>query len=155
MKSLHDLVYEKLVISNQRVNEKLVINKDIVSKKIEIPDIDNDVKHRIEDLMYEKSPSALYKHMAKMEGYMKKGSKPKILVNTIKDLTKLINRWYCAIQLEWDEAIQVFGDAITDRTDITLDNLHQYILYQYKNAYKNNAEHFKNYLDLYNIKYNQ
>lgn len=145
MKSLHDLVYEKLIINNTAK----------IKSKENINEIDPAVKNRIENLMYEKSPSASHKHMIKMEGYMKKGSKPKILVNTIKDLTKLINRWYCGIQLDWNEAIKTFGDAIIARTDLTLDNLHAFILDKYKKSSNLSAskEHFKNYLDLYNINY--
>ena len=65
---------------------------------------------------------------------------------------KLVNRWYAAITLNWNEAIQVFGEEIEKRGYATLEDLHGYILYQYN---RNHHESFKNYLDLYNIDYDE
>ena len=150
MKSLHDLVYEKLF--NQPVDEKLVINKKSqVKTKVKI-DPALIKSNKINNLMWDKSPGAAYKHRVKMEGYMRKGSKPARLVNDIKDNNKLVNRWFCAVELEWDEAIQEFGKAIENRGLATLNELHGYILYQYSRNHKKNI---KNYLDLYNIDYDE
>ena len=153
MKSLHDLVYEKLF--NQPVDEKLVINKKSqVKAKIKI-DKDKITSTKISNLMFGYAPGPNNnpaKNLSKMEGYMRKGSKPLTLVHSIKDKTKLVNRWYAAITLDWNEAIQVFGEEIEKRGYATLEDLHGYILYQYN---RNHNTSFKNYLDLYNIDYDE
>ena len=90
-------------------------------------------------------------------GYMKKGSKPSILINHIKDNKKLMNRWFCAIKLEWDDAIKQFGEAVADRCEFTQEQLHGYILKLYNNLknsrYTELRDKYKHYLNLYNIEY--
>lgn len=55
------------------------------------------------------------KDIEKMEGYKNKGSKPERLVNSIKDNEKLERRFVVACRFKWEEAIQVFGQALIDR----------------------------------------
>ena len=143
MKSLYDLIYEKLVINRDtKEKTKVKIDKDKIKSS------------KVLGLMYGSgSPNNNQgKNLSKMEYYMKKGSKPLTLVHSIKDKTKLVNRWYAAITLNWNEAIQVFGEEIEKRGYATLEDLHGYILYQYN---RNHHESFKNYLDLYNIDYDE
>lgn len=55
------------------------------------------------------------KDIMKMEAYKNKGSKPERLVATIKDRGKLERRFRVAVSLKWEDAINVFGQAIIDR----------------------------------------
>ena len=59
------------------------------------------------------------KHIAKMKTYFNKHSDPERLVKSIKDDNKLVARWIAAIKIGWEEAISVFGYAITDRKLLT------------------------------------
>lgn len=59
------------------------------------------------------------KHIAKMKAYFNKRSDPERLVKSIKDDNKLVARWIAAIKIGWEEAISVFGYAITDRKLLT------------------------------------
>ena len=53
--------------------------------------------------------------IAKMKGYMEKGSKPERLVNSIKDNDKLVRRWLAAKLLGWTEADGEFSYYIKYR----------------------------------------
>ena len=59
------------------------------------------------------------KHIAKMKAYFDKQSDPERLVKSIKDDNKLVARWIAAIKMGWEEAISVFGHAISDRKLLT------------------------------------
>ena len=137
---------------NKYLLEKLILNKNI--KKSEgISSIDPKIQNKIENLMWEKSPGASYTHVDKMNGYKSKGSDPKRLVSKITNKTKLINRWWVAVTMQWNEAIKEFGNAIENKTDITLENLHQFVIKKLKNNSHKDA--YNNYLALYNIKPNE
>lgn len=69
---------------------------------------------------------------AKMEAYHNKGSKPQRLVNSIKDAPKLVRRWATAISMKWDEAINVFGQAIIDRNIWDEGDVVKYLAKTYK-----------------------
>ena len=139
------------------VLEKLILNKS--SKKHEaeqLEPIDRNVEINIRNAIWDRNPSASYKHHEKMEGYMKKGSDPKRLIATIKDDKKLINRWYAAIDLEWDDAILSFGDAVSKRLGFKLTELHQYIYKLYTQSRSGHMhDAYIHYLDLYNIKHDE
>lgn len=68
----------------------------------------------------------------KMEAYHNKGSNPQRLVNSIKDNSKLTRRFSVAIDLKWDEAINVFGQAIIDRNIWDEGDVVKYISKRYK-----------------------
>lgn len=148
MKSLHELVYEKLHIDK---NSKL-------KAPLKIEPVDSTVERNITVAMRESTPSKEMSHERKMKEYMQKGSKPSRLVNDIKDNKKLINRWFCAVKLEWDDAIQTFGDAVAARCGFTLEQLHGYILKLYNNLsnsrFLDMRDHYQHYLDLYHIEHN-
>lgn len=59
------------------------------------------------------------KHIKKMKDYFNKRSDPERLVKSIKDDNKLVARWIAAIKMGWEEAISVFGRAITDKKLLT------------------------------------
>ena len=59
------------------------------------------------------------KHIKKMKDYFNKRSDPERLVKSIKDDNKLVARWIAAIKIGWEEAISVFGYAITDKKLLT------------------------------------
>lgn len=63
----------------------------------------------------------------KMDYYKSKGSKPSVLVNSIKNGTKLGNRFAVAVSQGWTEAITVFGDALVDRGYYSREEIDQYI----------------------------
>lgn len=60
-----------------------------------------------------------------------KGSNPQTLVNSIKNNTKLGNRFAVAVDLSWDEAITAFGDALVDRGCYTREEIDAYIKRHY------------------------
>lgn len=138
---------------NNYIIEKLHINKNVKTVKVNIKPANSELNARFDDALHHNNRTGKYewdyaKHLNKMKGYMNKGSKPKVLVATIKDNRKLMNRWIAATQLEWDAAIEAFGQAIEDRGLFTLEEQHAYALgaYQY-----DNAPYLEHYLDLYNI----
>lgn len=94
-------------------------------------------------------------HYDKMEAYKKKGSDPKRLAKSIKDKTKLINRWYVAILINWIDYAVVFRDEIIDRGYATEDELDVYILNKYNHYNINKAfiESIEEYLDEVAVKY--
>ena len=148
MKSLHELVYEKLHIDK---NSKL-------KTPLKIEPVDSNVERDIRVAMRESTPGKEVAHERKMKGYMEKGSKPSRLVNDIKDNKKLINRWFCAVKLEWDDAIQTFGEAVSQRCGFTQEQLHGYILKLYNellnSRFPDMRDHCLHYLELYHIEHN-
>lgn len=67
------------------------------------------------------------KDYQKMRDYKAKGSKPERLVNSIKDRGKLERRFRVAIEMKWQDAITVFGDALVDRNYFSRDEVDKYI----------------------------
>lgn len=133
------------------IQEKLVINRDTkATTQRQIEPMSSNMLSKFVDAKRNKSPRDENRHFEKMEEYQKKGSKPERLISTIKDNNKLINRWIAACVMLWDDAIQKFGEAIADRTEFSLDDLHAYVLSRYK-GYK--LDWAKHYLELYNIAY--
>ena len=123
MKSIKDCLLEKLVLNkNTKIKDKLNVGQ------LDMEDSEK-IYRKIMHFMSEKSPTKLYTHARKMEEYMKKGSDPKRLVASIKDSKKLLNRWYQAVKLEWDDAIIEFGDTINNRNIFSLEDLHKCLLY--------------------------
>ncbi len=68
----------------------------------------------------------------KMKAYYNKGSKPQRLVNSIKDAAKLVHRFAVAIDMKWEEAINVFGQAIIDRNIWSEPEVVKYLAKRYK-----------------------
>ncbi len=165
MKNLIQFISEKLY--HQQVDEKLVFNKHTKAKHELKSVTDIDIPWTVSahfNIYSEKQKDAC---MNKMKSYYNKQSKVTTLINTIKDSTKLVNRWYCAVLLEWDEAIQKFGEEIENRNIATVDQLSAYLYMYYikspltihaeeygqdgdVNIYKKHLEH---YFELYNIEY--
>ena len=110
---------------------------------------------KLDRIMWDKGGKAYFdKHMNKMEAYMKKGSNPKRLVGDIENITKLLNRWLAAIYLEWDDAIDTFGNAIAERLNLTIEDLHQYICNQYRTVSgASGPKYIISYKKLYNIEF--
>lgn len=99
---------------SQFILEKLHLSKDIqvsasLISKAENVDVNKAYKYK-----YSWS-WALGKDMQKMRDYKAKGSKPERLVATIKDNDKLERRFIASIDLRWEDAIDVFGQALIDR----------------------------------------
>jgi len=147
MKNFSKYIIEKLQI-NKETGKKGKIQH--ISKKI-----DSSADIKIHSLYYAKGGYGAGKsqyHIDKMETYMKKNSDPKRLVNSIKDNIKLFGRWVAAFRLGWGDAIMTFGDALVDRvSNITLENLHQFINSKFNNSY--NTEQIEYYKTLYNIEF--
>lgn len=138
---------------NNYIIEKLHINKNVKTVKVDVKPSDSLLNSRFNNALHHDNRTGKWewdysKHLSKMKGYMNKGSKPKVLVATIKDSRKLMNRWMAATELEWDAAIEAFGQAIEDRKLFTLEEQHAYVLGAYQDDPKPYLEH---YLDLYNI----
>jgi len=169
MKNLKDKILENK-FSQNTILEKLVFNKHTKSKQQELKSVkDIDIPWRLDAHFNVYSDKQKDACMNKMTAYYNKQSKVTTLINTIKDSTKLVNRWYCAVLLEWDEAIQKFGEEIENRNIATVDQLSAYLYRCYNksqtsitihakeygqdgdvNIYKKHLEH---YFDLYNIEY--
>lgn len=145
MKLLHDYVYEKLSLHNKNIKDDYVVGH--------LDPINPDVRRKIDLAMRSQTPAKEHSHYVKMEGYMKKGSKPKVLIGSIKDTNKLINRWFAAITLEWDDAIIEFGPAVSEKLGFSMTELHQYIVNCYKNCspQSDRKKAYKHYMDIYNI----
>ena len=67
----------------------------------------------------------------KMKEYKAKNSKPERLVNSIKNAEKLERRFIAAIDLKWEEAINVFGHALIDRNIVKEKDIIFYIAKTY------------------------
>jgi hypothetical protein len=90
-----------------------------------------------------------------MSAYKDKGSKPKRLVNSIKDNSKLVMRWLVAIHIDWIDCALVFRDEIIDREILTAEELDAYVVKEYLGAQnlKDQKETLEKYMDEIFIKY--
>ena len=134
--------------------EKLHVNKDMKSnKKKEYSDEDikdllskytrNDIPSSLKNDMFFKTPQSEWTNMEKMRAYYKKGSKPERLVATIKNREKMIKRWIAAMDLEWEEAADVFKDEIIKRGYYTEQDLFIFVLIM---IVKSNSDKYKKFL---------
>ena len=134
--------------------EKLHVNKDMKSnKKKEYSDEDikdllskytrNDIPSSLKNDMFFKTPQSEWTNMEKMRAYYKKGSKPERLVATIKNREKMIKRWIAAMDLEWEEAADVFRDEIIKRGYYTEQDLFIFVLIM---RVKSNSDKYKKFL---------
>lgn len=121
MKSINNYIIEKFKITSDIKAEKV----QSLIEKAENFDVTKDNK------VYWEWPDN--RDIEKMKSYMNKGSKPERLVNSIKDNDKLQRRFRVAVELKWEDAINVFGQAIIDR------NIHteEAVLYYIKRNYIN------------------
>lgn len=138
------------------IQEKLVIKKGNYKTPRELPTSGVDTTN-ISKTIGTQTPAKEKAHYDKMEAYKKKGSDPKRLARSIKDSTKLINRWYVAILINWIDCAVVFRDEIINRGYATEDELDVHILnkYNHYNNYSNKAviESIEEYLDEIGIKH--
>ena len=148
MKNIKECILEKLILNkNTKIKDKLNVGQ------LDIADSDK-MYRKILNFMRENYPTKSYAHARKMEEYMKKGSDPKRLTASIKDSKKLLNRWFQAVKLEWDDAIIEFGDTINNRNIFSLEDLHKFIFKCWHDAAAPKAkEEYTHYLDLYKIIY--
>lgn len=94
--------------------EKFKISSDIKAEKVQ--SLIEKAENADTSKQYKRSWSwALSKDMQKMRDYKAKGSKPERLVATIKDNDKLERRFIASVDLKWEDAINVFGQALIDR----------------------------------------
>ena len=138
---------------NQYIIEKFKLNANNITKGLSDKEIDALIeKYKGKNIngslyldLYTQSPSETSKHLYKMQEYQKKGSKPERLVSSIKNKTKLIGRWNAAMDMGWEDAANVFKQAIIDRGYYTEEDLNQYIIKRMSSNEKN-REHYKVYL---------
>ena len=155
------------------ITEKLRLSKDLkIQSKPSISKID--IPWRLDAHFNIYSDKQKDDCMNRMDSYYTKQFKVNTLINSLKDSTKLVNRWYCAVLLEWDEAIQKIGKEIEKRNIATVDQLSAYLyrcynktgisLEQLARQYITNIksgsiaiteykQHLEHYFDLYNIDY--
>lgn len=88
----------------------------------------DDVPQKLKMDIHYKTPQAEWTNSEKMKAYHDKGSKPERLVATIKNQEKMIKRWVAAMDMEWEEAADVFKQAIIDRGYYTKDELEAFII---------------------------
>lgn len=136
------------------IQEKLVFKKDNYRTARELPTSGVDTTE-ISRTIRRETPSKEQAHYDKMEAYKKKGSNPKRLAKSIKDKTKLINRWYVAISINWIDCAILFRDEIVDRGYATEDELDVFILNKYNSGMGPAKESFEEYLDEINVKYDK
>lgn len=139
------------------IQEKLVIKKDnYYTPTRELPTSGVDTTE-ISRTIGTQTPAKDKAHYDKMEAYKKKGSDPKRLAKSIKDKTKLINRWRVAILIDWIDCAVVFRDEIINRGYATADELDVFILGKYNNpmghVYKEAREIIEEYLYEIGVKY--
>lgn len=128
MRQLVSFIQEKLKIgSKSKVNNFKKYTDDEINELIQKYTRD-DVPSGLKMDMHYKTPQEEWKHKEKMEGYYKKGSKPERLVASIKNQEKLIKRWDAAMNIEWDDAVEVFKNEIIKRGYYTEENLFAYIV---------------------------
>lgn len=138
------------------IQEKLVFKKDNCRTPRELPTSGIDVSE-ISRMIGTQTPAKEHAHYEKMKSYKNKGSDPKRLAKSIKDKTKLINRWHVAISINWVDCAAVFRDEIINRGYATADELDMYVLNRY-NRYKKQfidgaKENIEEYLDEIGVKY--
>ena len=136
------------------IQEKLVFKKDNYRTARELPTSGVDTTE-ISRTIGTQSLAKEQAHYDKMEAYKKKGSDPKRLAKSIKDKTKLINRWYVAIMINWIDCAVLFRDEIIDRGYATEDELDVHILNKYNNPMGHAKESIEEYLDEINVKYDK
>ena len=138
------------------IQEKLVFKKDNYRPPRELPTSGVDVSE-ISRTIGTQSRAKEQAHYDKMENYKKKGSNPNRLAKSIKDKTKLINRWHVAININWVDCAVVFRDEIINRGYATADELDVYVLNRYNRYNKQFTadvkENVEEYLDEINVKY--
>ena len=129
MKHLNIFLTEKLTLNKTSQADATLL--DLAQNKDFIDDLKS---QNIKPLRipYPKSPSEGWRDEGKMQMYFKKGSKPKVLVNSIKDNNKLLRRFSIAVKMKWDECIEVFGEAIIDRKLALKELVILYIAENYK-----------------------
>lgn len=126
------------------LTEKLTLNKTAQADAtlLELAQdkdfIDNIKSQNIKPLRipYPKVPSEGWRDEGKMQVYFKKGSKPTVLANSIKDNNKLLRRFSIAVKMKWDECIEVFGEAIISRKVYSDENLKEEIILYIAQNYK-------------------
>ena len=137
----------------QYIIEKFKLNANNITKGLsdkEIDDLiekykDKNINGRLYIDLYSQNPSEKSKHLYKMQEYQEKGSKPERLVSSIKNRTKLIGRWNAAMDMGWEDAANVFKQAIIDRGYYTEEDLNQYIIKRMSSSEKN-RDHYKVFL---------
>ena len=113
MKALFDFIVEKLSINKNTIvdDETHVTKTTTTGASIKLPKI----------------PLPKPEDNRKMKVYHDKNSKPRILVNTIKDKDKLLRRFGVAVDMDWKEAIKEFGNAIVARGYFTREEIDAFI----------------------------
>lgn len=141
------------------IQEKLVIKKGNHKTPRELPTSGIDTTE-ISMTIGTQTPVKEKAHYDKMEAYKKKGSDPKRLARSIKDSTKLLNRWIVAILINWIDCAVVFRNEIINRGYATADELDVFILRKYDNNINNIArkyvdarESIEEYLDEIGVKH--
>lgn len=104
--------------------EKLTINKDT-----QIEDTTHVTKPTSNGgtVKIPRIPYAQPADIKKMKMYHDKNSKPLTLVHTIKDKEKLLRRFGVAVDMDWKEAIRVFGNEIVLRGYFTREEIDAFI----------------------------
>ena len=98
MKTLKDIILEKLIINkNSKVKQQ--------SKSV----ADIDIPWKVTTWFNVYSPKQQNAVMDKMIRYKQKNSNQAKMANGVAKVTELAQRWYCAVLLEWDEAIKAYG----------------------------------------------
>ena len=156
MKTLKDIILEKLIINkNSKVKQQ--------SKSV----ADIDIPWKVTTWFNVYSPKQQNAVMDKMIRYKQKNSNQAKMANGVAKVTELAQRWYCAVLLEWDEAIKAYGEQIELRGYTTIDILSAYLYqkcyyrigtwkpseYRQDGIDKHYDAHLEHYFDLYNIEY--
>ena len=132
----------------QYINEKYLIDTD-TKYNIDIEKYKNEVKS-IFTIIY------LEKDWKQHEDVLKACKRQNVDIDKmIKHLAanKLVCRWFAAIVLEWDEAIQKIAKEIEFRKIFDIEVLHAFIIKRYEQLKyeKEWKEHFENYFKLYDL----
>lgn len=147
--------------------EKLVITKDTKEKHTTKSVADIDIPWKVTAWFNVYSPKQQNAVMDKMVRYKQKNTNQVKISNIVAKPSELAQRWYCAVLLEWDEAIQIYGEQIETRGHTTIDILSAYLYqkcyyrvgtwkpseYRQDGIDKHYDAHLEHYFDLYNIEY--
>lgn len=165
MKSLIDIITEKLKLNANSELQKTPKNQSTSSSSTR--DLTNIRPNNLTIFFNKITPAKLAGHVKKMQEYHDKGSKPYILINSIKHPDKLVIRFTMGVLMGWDACIDPFKQAIIDRGIASADEIDKFILtlyqsrslsYTYGAGFPQNMQNslkpnIEKYLIKYNIKY--
>lgn len=135
------------------ITERLKISKDDKVKDIQLRDLSKvDIRNIFSECFWDYPNRDRIRDNHQMEEYYNKGSKPKVLVNSIKRKDKLVRRCKLAIIMNWEDYYDTARQAIIDRGYYSADELDGWVYNLFKAS---KDECYIRYLEKYHIKFDR